>query len=140
MRKYALAAVALLVSIVSPLAAASQGAQVAINGRVRTVCTVDLAFETLPHLRAGLNQLGAMVELCNNVEGYRLILDHPAGLAGAAILLDGRRIEIEPSSTRTVIVDSSRPAYEQRQLGLELAAPTDIGQMRIYAEPKGAVF
>jgi len=140
MRKFAIAAGALLISMAAPLSAASQGGYVAINARVPTVCIVDVAFNNGLRLQAGLNQLGRMVELCNNVEGYRLILSHPSGMTGAAILIDGRRIAIEPSATRTVILDASHPAYEQRQLAIELAGPADLASMTMYAEPKGAVF
>lgn len=140
MRKCAIIAGVLLTSIATPTAAAPQSGYVAINARVPTVCRVDIAFDKSARLRTGVNQLGVTTELCNNVEGYRIILGHPAGITGAAILLDGKRISIEPSAQQTVILDSSHPAYAQRQLAIELTSPVDLGTMTMYAEPRGAVF
>lgn len=121
-------------------AVAAQDAAVSINARARTICTVELGFGAPAKYEAGFNYLGQMTELCNNVEGYRLVLDHPQGMVGAAILLDGQRIEIAPSASRTVIVDSSQPAYQEREIGLELASGADSLPMVIYAEPKGMIF
>lgn len=130
---------ACLVGATAPSARA-QDAGVSIQARARTICTVNLGFSVPIRYDAGINLLGRMTELCNNVEGYRLVLDHPAGLDGAAILLDGRRIELAAGVRRTVLVDSSHPAFEERQIGLELARGADSVPMILYAEPKGMVF
>jgi hypothetical protein len=68
------------------------------------------------------------------------VLDHPRGMTGAALLLDGQRVEIADDANRTVIVDSRQPAFKQREVGLELAQMAEIMPMIIYAEPKGMVF
>ena len=120
--------------------AAAQDQSIAINARVKTICKVDIHFNPPLRYAAGINHLGQITELCNNVEGYILVLDHPRGMTGAALLLDGQRVEIADDANRTVIVDSRQPAFKQREVGLELAQMAEIMPMIIYAEPKGMVF
>ncbi len=140
MYKYAIGASALLIGLAAPMAAMGQGTHVGISGRVPTICTVDADLQATSSLVSGRNSLGRLVELCNNREGYRLVLKHPSGLRGATILLDGQRIAIAPSATQTVLVDSNHAAFQERQLDLELAVPSAPIALTLYAEPKGAVF
>lgn len=140
MYKYAIGASAVLVGLAAPMAAMGQGSHVSISGRVATICTVDANLQASSNLISGRNSLGRLVELCNNREGYRVVLNHPSGMRGAAILLDGQRIAIAPSSTQTVLVDSNHAGFEERQLDLELTVPSEPIALTLYAEPKGAVF
>lgn len=140
MYKYAIGASAILIGVTSPMAAMGQSSHVSISGRVPTICTVSANLQATSNLTSGINSLGRLVELCNNREGYRLVLNHPSGILGAAILLDGERIAIAPSSTQTVLVDSNYAAFEERQLDLELTASSDPLPLTLYAEPKGAIF
>ncbi len=129
-----------LCAYAAPASAASNDSAVAINARVRTVCTADFAPYGSAHLQPGINPVGHMTELCNAIDGYRLVLDHPSGLIGAAVLVDGRRIPLQAASTRTVIVDSAHPGSVERELSLELSTAADVPALAIYAEPKGAIF
>jgi len=112
-----LSSLAALVLLAEPAAA---GPVIDIMGRVATVCRVSLTGGAMP-VEPGEQMLGRLTELCNNVDGYRLVLLHPAGLEDAYVVLDGERIAIAADSTRTVIVDSNRPAYRERDLTLVLA-------------------
>lgn len=129
-----------LIAIASPATAIGQGSNISISGRVPTVCTVDANLQASSNFSSGVNSLGRIVALCNNREGYRLVLQHPSGIPGATILLDGERIAIQPFATQTVLIDSDHAAFEERQLDLELAASSDGIPLTLYAEPKGVIF
>ncbi len=62
------------------MAATGQDAHADISGRVPTICTVDANLQATSNLAPGVNSLGRLVELCNNREGYRLVLKHPSGM------------------------------------------------------------
>lgn len=130
---FSLAAVALLAE---PAAA---GPVINIMGRVATVCRVSLAGGASA-VEPGEQMLGRLTELCNNVDGYRLVLLHPAGLQDAFVVLDGERIAISSDATRTVIVDSNRPAYRERDMTLVLAEGSEPVAVNIEAQPKGMLF
>lgn len=140
MRKYVLKLAPLGVAFAMlPVATSAEQASVNIVARARTICTVTLPGTQQP-LQAGQNNFGRMTELCNNIDGYRLVLAHPRGLVGAAVLLDGQRVAISPDANQTVIVDRNYPAYQERQLALELASAAPTLPLTIFAEPKGVVF
>ena len=119
---------------------AAAGPVINIVGRVATVCRVSLEGGSGFAAGGGERELGRLVELCNNVEGYRLVLLHPAGLQDAAVVLDGERIPISPEATRTVIVDSNHAAYRGRNMTLLVADGTDAVPINIEAQPKGMIF
>ena len=119
---------------------AAAGAVVNIVGRVPTICRVSLEGGYTLGSDASERPLGTLVELCNNVEGYRLVLVHPAGLKDAAVILDGERIQIETETTRTVIVDSNHPAFRGRSMTLLVAEGTEAVPINIEAQPKGMIF
>lgn len=118
---------------------AAAGPVINIMGRVATVCRVSLAGGAST-VEPGEQMLVRLTELCNNVEGYRLVLLHPAGLEDAFVVLDGERIAISADATRTVIVDSNRPAYRERDLTLVLAEGSEPVAVNIEAQPKGMLF
>lgn len=119
---------------------ASAGPVINFMGRVPTVCRVSLAGTIAPDLGPGEQMLGRLTELCNNVEGYRLVLLHPSGLEDAFVVLDGARIPISANTTRTVIVDSNSPAYREHDLSLILAQDVGPVAVNIEAQPKGMIF
>ncbi|WP_313472125.1 hypothetical protein [Brevundimonas sp.] len=119
---------------------AAAGPVINIMGRVATVCRVSLAGGGTSAVEPGEQMLGRLTELCNNIDGYRLVLVHPAGLEDAFVVLDGQRIPIAADATRTVIVDSNRPAYRERDLTLVLAEGTEPVAVNIEAQPKGMIF
>ncbi|KJV40314.1 hypothetical protein [Brevundimonas sp. KM4] len=119
---------------------AAAGPVINIMGRVATVCRVSLAGGSPRVAENGKRDLGRLTELCNNVDGYRLVLLHPAGLEDAAVMVDGQRIPIASDSTRTVIVDSDHADYRDRNLTLLVADNTLAVPVNIEAQPKGMIF
>ena len=126
-----------LMLIAQPAAA---GPVINIMGRVATVCRVSLAGGSPQVAENGERDLGRLTELCNNVDGYRLVLLHPSGLEDAAVMVDGQRIPISPDSTRTIIVDSNHADYRDRNLTLLVADNTLSVPVNLEAQPKGMIF
>lgn len=120
--------------------AAASSVSIGINGRVGTVCRVEIGGAPAPRFEAGETSLGRMTELCNNVEGYRLVLSHPLGLQDAWMVVDGQRIPISSTSTTTVIVDSNAPAARERELGIVLSSGAATLDLALRAEAKGMIF
>ena len=139
MKRFVLAGALLLVSATA--ATAYDGTSISVTGRVPTVCQVSLSSQPVHAMQTGANDLGVMRELCNSLAGYRVTLNHPAGLVDAWVDVGGVRVPISPSQTHTVIVDNRTPAYRERQLRLVLnQAPSADMNLSLEAEPKGAVF
>lgn len=144
MTKSRLGGYAAMIATAGALAApalAADGVSISFSGRVPTVCRVSMASSTALPLREGRNELGRTAELCNSEDGYRLVLNHPAGLTNAFAVVDGTPVAISANATSTVIVDSSEPADRQRQLALVLSAPLDDAfAISLTAEAKGAIY
>jgi len=123
----------------SPALASSTS--VSFSGRVPTICRVTMSGQAPAVFQAGDNRLGSANELCNSVDGYRIVLTHPTGLRDAWVLVDGARIAISPSATSTVIVDSSHPMDGARELGLHLSESVDGPlPLSLHAEARGMTF
>ncbi|MBX7483432.1 hypothetical protein [Qipengyuania qiaonensis] len=138
--KLCLSAVLAATCIVSTSASA-QSASVSINARVNTICTAQITGVPPARFDQGLNLIGEIVELCNNVDGYRLVVRHSEMSSGAYWTLDNKPINISELANTTVLVDSSIPAYRERQLGLYLTEPmSNADPLILYAEPKGVIF
>ncbi|TDW59957.1 hypothetical protein EDF57_11186 [Novosphingobium sp. PhB55] len=139
MKRCALVGVFLLFPAAS--ATAYDGASIAVTGRVPTVCQVSISAPPAHAIQTGANDLGTMRELCNSLAGYKITLNHPAGLVDAWVDVGGVRVPLSPTQTHTVIVDNRTPAYRERQLRLVLnQAPAVDMDFSLEAEPKGAVF
>ena len=87
----------------------------------------------------GVVDLGSFSELCNNREGYRVVLQHPEGL-NASVEVNGFAIPLSQGS-ETVIVDYNQPEYRTSHARLRLASndllmPT----LGFRIEPKGAIY
>lgn len=132
-----MAVAAMLSGLAGP--AAAFDASIQIFGRVPTICRVEIGGGFNPALTAGEHSLGQMTELCNNVDGYRLVLNHPAGLEGAWFVVDGQRVPLS-GSTHTVVVDSMQPAYRESGIAIVLSEDVSNLQLSMSAEPKGMVF
>ncbi|MBU1385705.1 MAG: hypothetical protein KKG14_07230 [Alphaproteobacteria bacterium] len=128
------------VIMLAATSAAADGVSVSIHGRVGTVCRVEVGGPPAPRFEVGETRLGRMTELCNNVDGYRLVLSHPVGLQDAWMVVDGQRIPISPTSSTTVIVDSNGPAAREREVGIVLSSASDTLDLTLRAEAKGAIF
>lgn len=133
-------ALGLILACAATPAAQAEEVSVTILAHARTVCTADLSASAPARLEAGQTMLGSIRELCNDVEGYRIVLTHPRGLVGAAVMLDGQRVPIATDASETVIVDAPHDGQRQRQFGLELAEAVDGLQLGLIAEPKGMTF
>lgn len=131
--------VSALVALMLIAQPAAAGPSIDIVGRVATVCRVSLDGQAAM-AEPGEQKLGRLTELCNNVEGYRLVLVHPIGLEDAVVVLDGERISISADASRTVIVDSNQPAFRERELSLVLASGAEPVAVNIEAQPKGMIF
>jgi hypothetical protein len=121
------------------LPAASTDAAPAIihlSAFVPVYCNVELLPAMSPPTADGLINLGTSRELCNSPRGYRIILQHPADLTGAAIISDSNRIPLSESG-ETVLSNSDQPGFELHQLALDLGKdPASINQLGLRIEVK----
>jgi len=134
------ATLAAAVSLLGVAPAFAGGVSIGIRATARTICRVEVGAAVIPAFETGETGLGRMTELCNNVEGYRLILNHPVGLVDAFAVVDGQRVPLSSTATQTVIIDSNQPAFRQRDLGIILSSPQDAMSLSLRAEAKGMIF
>lgn len=100
---------------------------------VPVFCEVELTPSAI-HAENGVVELGRSMELCNAPRGYRIILQHPAGLTNAALISDSTRIPLSASG-ETVLVDSDHPNLQVRQLALDLGnQPGQINRLGLRIE------
>lgn len=110
-----------------------------IGGIVRTICKVEFS-NPAPIVTAGVVEFGNMTELCNQRDGYRLIMHHPEGMEGARFEIGGREVELS-SGTETVLVDSSHPSFRVSEARLELAGgDSDPTALYFRVEPRGSIY
>lgn len=129
-------AAAALVLSASPLGAAEVG----IHGRVPTICRASLEPAGDPFAAGGTVYFGRLSELCNNVAGYRLTLEHSAAPTGGLVIHAGRLIPIAAETTRTVLVDSRTPAVGVSDLAIFLPQASEGFALALRIEPRGQVF
>ncbi|WP_165912126.1 hypothetical protein [Novosphingobium sp. PhB165] len=130
-----------LLAFTATSASAYDGTSISVSGRVPTVCQVSIAGSSARPIQAGTNDLGVMNELCNNLAGYTVTLNHPAGLVNSWVEVGSQRIAISPNDTQTVIVDNRAPAYRTEPLRLVLSqAPESATNFSLNAEAKGTIF
>jgi hypothetical protein len=97
---------------------------------VPVYCEVEIAPTGVPSGN-GVVPLGQSTELCNAPRGYRIILEHPAGLTNAAVIVDATRIPLSASG-ETVLADSDHANLQVRQLALDLGnQPETISHLGI---------
>ena len=132
-------AIALIGGLPTGAAQAESNTTIGIRGIVRTVCRVEFNQASAP-VSGDTVDLGRMTQLCNNIDGYRVVMQHPAGLGGATVSIDGIEAPLS-SGTETVLVDSTHPAFRTNDVRLHLAG-ADAGQLNLAfrIEPKGAVY
>lgn len=140
LKRLKIAGVAMIAGLMAASPMMAGGVTIGINARARTICKVEVGAVMLPTFQAGENALGRMTELCNNVDGYRLILLHPAGLEDAFAVVDGVRVPISAAATQTVIVDSTHAAFRERDLGIVLSSTEGNLNLALRAEAKGMIF
>lgn len=113
----AAAAIAAIALLATPTMAHEEQT-VYLRAHVPLYCSVQFV-PTGASSENGLVTLGQSFELCNAPRGYRVILQHPAGLADAALISDATRIPLSASG-ETVLVDSDHASLKVRQLALDL--------------------
>lgn len=69
--------------------------QISIRGFVPVVCRVSID-NNVKMTGDSIVNLGQMNEFCNNGNGYRIFVDHASNASGAALIIDGRRVELSP--------------------------------------------
>jgi len=133
--KSAVMPAALAAAIMSATPAGAASTTIRLAAFVPVYCNVEL----LPAVGAagdGLINLGTSRELCNAPHGYRIILEHPANLDGAAIISDANRIPLSESG-ETVLWNSDQPGLELRQLALDVGKdPAAINRLGLRIEVK----
>lgn len=119
--------------------AAPSSTQIAIHGVVPTICRVQFA-NPVVQPEAGVLNLGNMSEFCNQGEGYRVVVRHPAGLQQAQFTVDGVAVPLS-SGTETVLIDSNGPRVRNSQVLLTLGgSPVQLASLSFSAEPKGITY
>jgi hypothetical protein len=88
-----------------------------IRGFVPVICRASVEARTLR-------------EFCNNPNGYEVWLDHSPTLAGAAMVVDGRRIELSRGNA-TLLSRSDHAAVTARNLAMEMPRDGMTGHLSI---------
>lgn len=124
----------------APAGAIGNGtANLRVHATVRTICLLDFATDTVTP-DAGQINLGTVTQLCNNRDGYRVVLQHPVGMTGANFILDGRVIPLSQGS-ETTLLDSDHPAFRLSEAQLELgSSDNQLDRLTFRIEPKGPVY
>lgn len=120
-------------------AGASSGVGVRLGGVVRTICRVE--FERPAAAVSGpVVDFGAADELCNDTEGYRVVLRHDPALAGATFTIGGQDV-ILSSSGETVLVDTDGPRARRLAARLDLGErAVEFSNLSFRTEVKGASY
>ena len=109
------------------------------SGIVRTVCRMEFSGYQSPRIN-GIVDFGTVMQLCNNRQGYRVVMQHPTNMGGATFVLDGQAIPLS-NGNETVIVDSARPAFKLGSAQLDVSnVNVPVQSLSFRIEPKGAVF
>lgn len=83
----------------------------------------------------GLISLGQMDEFCPHERGYKIHVDHSASVSGAAVIVDGRRVQLS-SHGSTVIYESDGPGKGSHPLSLDLSNHSGpVGGLTFYIRP-----
>lgn len=100
-----------------------------IRGFVPVICRASVEARHVAPTR-GRASLGTLREFCNNPNGYEVWLDHSPGLAGAAMVLDGRRVELS-SGSATLLTRSDHAAIARKDLAMDLPSDGMAGHLTI---------
>ena len=121
--KLFMAAMAFL-GLASSAVAAPNTYELRLEGHVPVICRVDLQASGASADHA--TYLGRMTEFCNSAAGYDVWLSHAQGLSGAAVYVDGQKIQLSASG-QTLISHSATAASRSHVLRLDPGA--DAGQV-----------
>lgn len=112
---------------------------IAIHAVVKTICRVDFAPTAVQGGRSV--DLGTVDELCNDPQGSRMVLVHPAGLKGAMARVDGVMVPLSESG-QTVLVNNPGCSEHRRNISLVFASdtPQPVLAIAFRMEPRGVVY
>ncbi len=114
----------------------SASTTIRIQAFVPVICRVRLAADVGMPDDQGHVELGAAHEFCNAPSGYRVMVQHPMDLTGAAIISDGVRIPLSPSG-ETVLTDSAHADLRTVMLAADLGEePERFRSISVRIEPK----
>lgn len=114
----------------------SSSTTVRIQGFVPVLCRVNLSLDVGTVNDDGVAELGTAHEFCNAPRGYRVLVQHPDNLEGAAVIKDGERIPLSPGG-ETIISDVSHAAIRDVALAADLGAdPQRFRSLSIRIEAK----
>jgi len=132
-------AVALAVIAFSPASGEPRpidSAQFSIVARVPVKCSADLKEAPNAPIHAGDNDLGTLNVFCNSPAGYRIILSHSELPEGTFVVLGGKRTEILPGASTTVIGGADKAELRHERLQLSLPGQLEHGlALNVYIEP-----
>jgi hypothetical protein len=134
-----LAAAALLAGVPAQAGNGSNSSSITIgiHAFVPVICHVELNGSPGMPGSDGIVPLGMADEFCNAPQGYRVLIQHPAGLVDAAVYRNGVRIPLSPAG-ETVLTDSSQPALQQLALALDPGDhPEQFTSLGVRIESKG---
>ncbi len=127
-----MAALAMFVST-SALGAGAVGVSdqytIDIRGFVPVICRASVETRNVTPAR-GRAPLGTLREFCNNPNGYEVWLDHSPTLAGAAMVVDGKRVELSRGNA-TLLSRSGHAAVTARSLDMEMPRDGMTGHLTI---------
>ena len=138
--RFSALALTLSVAFLSQGSAAAGEADIGISARARTVCTASFVQPLPTSLAAGASNRGRAENLCNNLEGFQLILEHPRGLQNARIILDGTVVTLSETASSTVVLDSPHPVYAEHDLTVLVSAQQASSAFELRAEARGQIF
>lgn len=134
--KIAKATIVAVIALSATPSAGNVSNTIHLRAHVPVYCNVEL----LPSLGSGLAErvvnLGMTQEFCNSPRGYRIILQHPADLPGAAVISDSVRIPLSESG-ETVLSDSDHAGFRFRHVALDVGEEgTPINRIHLRIEVK----
>ena len=117
--------------------AATERASFRLAGTVHTICRVS--FSGTGQASQNSIDLGNVEQLCNSRNGYRVVMQHPANLGQAVLVIGTRRIPLSPGN-ETVIINENHPVFASQTAQLEIASTQSVPALSFRIEPKGAIF
>ena len=116
----------------------ARSASLTINLRayVPVLCRVQLNLAYASPDENGVAELGDATEFCNSPRGYKVYLEHPAGLEDAAVIVGGVRTPLSPDGA-TVLTDANGPNLRRLNLAMDVGEdPTKFTTIGVRIEAK----
>lgn len=113
----------------NPAIPVSDSFTLGIRGFVPVICRADVQASQITPV-SGVTSVGVIKEFCNNPSGYQIWADHSESLNDAALLIDGRRVELSDSGS-TLISESNHAAIASRDLAIDLPDANRTGSLSV---------